>query len=133
MKKTTMSKLAVEDETACIAAKKFTDLFYDAVDRKRNKMNFLYADGAILVWNGNAIRGVEVIAKFYDSLPNSTHTLESLDCQYIDSSDQARPLVVLAVGKVVLGQMTHAFTQTLVLTLEDEKYKILSDRFRFVD
>lgn len=72
--KISMSKLAAEDETACTAAKKFTDLFYDAVDRKRNKMNFLYADGATLVWNGNAIQGVDVIAKFYDGLPNSTHT-----------------------------------------------------------
>ncbi|VDN02437.1 unnamed protein product [Thelazia callipaeda] len=128
-----MSRLAIEDEAACSAAKKFTDLYYDAVDRKRNKMNFLYMDEATLVWNGNAVRGVDVIAKFFDDLPNSTHTIESLDCQYIDSSDPVRPIVVLAVGKVVLGQITHAFTQTLVLMLDDEKYKILSDRFRFVD
>lgn len=69
-----MSKLVAEDEEACTAANKFTKLFYDAVDRKRNKMNFLYTDTAALIWNGNAIHGAESIAKFYDGLPNSTHS-----------------------------------------------------------
>ncbi|VDN39782.1 unnamed protein product [Gongylonema pulchrum] len=97
-------------------------------------MNFLYADSATLVWNGNSITGNDAILKFYDGLPNSTHSLSSLDCHHIDDgSNSTRPLVVLCVGTVVLGQMTHAFTQTFILILDDERYKIISDRFRFID
>lgn len=66
---------AVEDGTACSAADRFTKLYYDAQDRKRNKMNFLYVQDAQLVWNGQLIQGAEEIAKFWESLPNSSHTL----------------------------------------------------------
>lgn len=128
-----MSKVAVEDEAACTAASKFTKLFYDAVDRKRNKMNFLYTEGATLVWNGNVIQGTDAIAKFFEQLPHSSHSISSLDCQFLDGSDPTHPLVVLSVGTVILGQMAHAFTQTFILILDDEKYKIISDRFRFID
>ncbi|VDN58352.1 unnamed protein product [Dracunculus medinensis] len=125
---------AVEDGTACSAADRFTKLYYDAQDRKRNKMNFLYVQDAQLVWNGQLIQGAEEIAKFWESLPNSSHTLSSIDCHALeDITNDSKPLVVLCVGTVILGAMVHAFTQTFILSMDDDKYKILSDRFRFID
>lgn len=70
---TGMSKLAIVDQEACEAASKFTKLFYEAADRKRNKINFLYMDNASLVWNGNVVHGPEAISNFYDKLPTTSH------------------------------------------------------------
>ena len=39
-------------------------VFYDAMDRKRDKIGFLYTEDATLVWNGNAIEGGENVAKY---------------------------------------------------------------------
>lgn len=41
----------------------------------------LYLDSATVVWNGNAVKGLEEIIKFYDTIPTSEHNLDSLDCQ----------------------------------------------------
>ncbi|VDP09221.1 unnamed protein product [Heligmosomoides polygyrus] len=52
------------DEEICKEASSFTKIFYDAMDRKRDKINYLYCDsGATLVWNGNAISGSDNIFK----------------------------------------------------------------------
>ena len=34
------------------------------MDRKRDKIGFLYTEDATLVWNGNAIEGGENVAKY---------------------------------------------------------------------
>lgn len=61
------------DEKACQAADHFTKIYYEAADRKRNKMNFLYVDDATLVWNGNVVCGSENVTKFFEALPISQH------------------------------------------------------------
>ena len=38
----------------------------------------LYAQEASVVWNGNNVKGVE---DFFNNLPTSEHTINSLDCQ----------------------------------------------------
>ncbi|MFH4982901.1 hypothetical protein AB6A40_009610 [Gnathostoma spinigerum] len=126
-------KTLAEDETTCKDADKFAKLFYDALDRKRSKMNFLYVDESTLVWNGNPVCGVENITKFLEALPQTTHNIVSMDAHAINGPNAQQCIVVLSVGNVNIGGTTHAFSQTLILVIDDEKYKIKSDRFRFID
>jgi hypothetical protein len=42
-------------------------------------------------------------------------------------------LVALAMGKVSIGGLTHAYNQSLVLILEEGTYKIKSDTYRLID
>uniref|UniRef100_A0A914ZSK1 NTF2-related export protein n=2 Tax=Parascaris TaxID=6254 RepID=A0A914ZSK1_PARUN len=128
------SKMAAEDEIACKEAERLTERYYNAVDRVRNKVNFLYVDSATLLWNGNLVEGIDNIARFWESIPATEHSLSSVNCQMgIEEVNGCQPLIVLSVGTVVIGGMTHAFSQTFVLVTDDGKYKILSDRFRFID
>uniref|UniRef100_A0A0N5ADA2 NTF2-related export protein n=1 Tax=Syphacia muris TaxID=451379 RepID=A0A0N5ADA2_9BILA len=133
MQNQTASKAEL-DKKACETASHFTKIYHEAVDRKRSKINFLYVDDATLVWNGNLVQGAENITKFYEALPISQHSISALDCHYMDYEEvEPYPLVVLLAGNVSLGGVDHAYTQTIILVHEDEKYKIKSDRFRFID
>jgi NTF2-related export protein 1/2 len=38
-------------------------------------------DSGVLVWNGNATVGKDLIQKFFEVLPPSEHTLTALDSQ----------------------------------------------------
>ncbi|KAJ1362001.1 hypothetical protein KIN20_021407 [Parelaphostrongylus tenuis] len=124
------------DEEICKEAKNFTTIFYDAMDRKRDKINYLYCDNAAtLVWNGNAVSGCDSIFKFISSLPETDHHLVSVDVQRVNTGlpQSTEVLTIHTAGSVVIGGAVHGFTHTFVLTLEDDKYKILSERFRYVD
>ncbi|KHN72128.1 NTF2-related export protein [Toxocara canis] len=130
----TTSKLAAEDEIACREAQHLTERYYNAIDRARNKVYFLYVDSATLLWNGNLVEGVENIARFWESVPATDHSVSSLNCQMgSEEVNGCRPIIVLSVGTAVVGALTHAFSQTLVLVTDDGKYKIFSDRFRYID
>ncbi|VDK18400.1 unnamed protein product [Anisakis simplex] len=131
---TTASKVVIEDEKACKEAELLTDCYYNAVDRMRNKVNFLYTDSATLLWNGNLIQGIDNIAQFWESVPNTEHSISSLNCQMgSEEVNGCIPIIVLSVGTVVIGGLSHAFSQTFVLVIDDGKYKILSDRIRYID
>ena len=41
----------------------------------------LYSDTSFLVWNGHTKSGTGDINTFYQMLPNSTHSIQSFDCQ----------------------------------------------------
>ncbi|RXG53834.1 NTF2-related export protein 2 [Armadillidium vulgare] len=68
------------------AAEKFTNLYYEYVDKMRHKLGKLYHPEGVLVWNGNESIGAEKIQKFFEDLPVSDHKIVSLDCQSVGSS-----------------------------------------------
>lgn len=41
----------------------------------------LYLDKATLVWNGNAVSGQAALGEFFESLPSSEFSIQTLDCQ----------------------------------------------------
>ncbi|KJH47410.1 nuclear transport factor 2 domain protein [Dictyocaulus viviparus] len=115
------------DEEICKEASNFTKIFYDAMDRKRDKINYLYCDNeATLVWNGNAVTGCDNIFKFISSLPETDHHLVSVDVQRVNTGFPNSPdlLTVMTAGSVTLGGIVHGFTHTFILMVEDGKYKL---------
>ena len=63
------------------AAQKFSKLFYENYDKDRNKLKGFYLENAQLVWNGNAVSGVDAILPFLNGLPSSATELVCLDAQ----------------------------------------------------
>ncbi|KHJ89963.1 nuclear transport factor 2 domain protein [Oesophagostomum dentatum] len=131
-----MTEADKQDEKICKEASDFTKIFYDAMDRKRDKINYLYCDsGSTLVWNGNPVSGSDNIFRFISSLPETDHHLVSVDVQQINAGLPGSPdlLTVTTAGNVTLGGTMHGFTHTFILMVEDGKYKVRSERFRYVD
>ncbi|CAD6198324.1 unnamed protein product [Caenorhabditis auriculariae] len=123
------------DEEVCRDARAFVDIFYDTMDRKRDKIGFLYSEQPNLVWNGNPFQGHDSIRSYLQSLPETQHNLTSVDAQKLPGgaglSESA--ILVTVAGETILGADQHAFSQTFVLICQDAKYKINSDRFRYLD
>ncbi|KHJ87761.1 nuclear transport factor 2 domain protein [Oesophagostomum dentatum] len=122
-----MTEADKQDEKICKEASDFTKIFYDAMDRKRDKINYLYCDsGSTLVWNGNPVSGSDNIFRFISSLPETDHHLVSVDVQQINAGLPGSPdlLTVTTAGNVTLGGTMHGFTHTFILMVEDGKYKM---------
>ncbi|XP_066985272.1 NTF2-related export protein [Macrobrachium rosenbergii] len=121
--------------TACTDAESFTKIYYEFLDKSRHKLNKLYLDEGKLVWNGNVVEKKENIQKFFEELPTSTHTITSLDSQPVNTEavgSQATILVTTA-GFVVFKNRKSPFQQSFILTAKDDKWKLVSDVFRFQD
>lgn len=121
-------------DQACRTAEEFTELYYDSVDRKRHLISRLYMDTAVLVWNGNGTTGKEEIQKFFAELPTSSHTYSCFDSQQIPGSAVGNKLayVIKTAGNVSFqGRQARLFQQNFIITAEGDKWKIVSDCFRF--
>lgn len=47
----------------------------------------MYTDHASMVWNGEPLQGQNEIAKFIEKLPESEHTIRSLDAHHVNGID----------------------------------------------
>ncbi|XP_064637260.1 NTF2-related export protein 2-like [Lineus longissimus] len=124
-------KLRVED--SCEAAIEFSKLYYETFDQRPKKLQKLYMDSAILVWNGNKVTGVSDILSFYENLPSCEHTIDSVDCQPIANSATQGQLAILVTTmgcSKFKGNKPSVFQQTFVLTSQGKVWKIVSDNFR---
>jgi len=118
------------------AAQKFSKLFYENYDKDRNKLKGFYLENAQLVWNGNAVSGVDAILPFLNGLPSSATELVCLDAQPVDESvtDKKTTMLVTVQGKIKFqGRPYVAFHQTFVMTENEKKWKIVSEVFRSQD
>lgn len=53
-----------QDTELCGQAQTFIKLFYDVMDRKRERTPNMYADvEATIIWNGNCIQGIDDITR----------------------------------------------------------------------
>lgn len=129
------TQLSTRIVEATEAGEKFVEIFYDAVDRKRQVMSGLYSSNSLVVWNGNTKSGSAGIVEFYQSLPGSNHRLLSFDCQPVQSTSVATSVLVSCKGSVKFdGQSSEKkFSQNFLLTKEGEVWKVGSDCFRFLD
>lgn len=99
-------------------------------------MSRLYLDTGLLVWNGNEAVGSEKIQKYYQDLPSSEHSIQTLDAQpIVDDAVAGQPTYLIQVSGVVKFQSAGAkpFQQTFVITAQADKWKIASDCFRMQD
>ncbi|CAL1538214.1 unnamed protein product [Lymnaea stagnalis] len=119
------------------AAEEFSKLYFETFDKRRQAICKIYQDKATVVWNGNAVSGTEEITKFFDSLPQSEFVTEGMDTQPIGAGIQnegSNAIMVTFYGKVKFaGSNFKTFTQTFILSAHDNKWKIVSDNFRFTE
>uniref|UniRef100_A0A915NBT5 NTF2-related export protein n=2 Tax=Meloidogyne incognita group TaxID=654580 RepID=A0A915NBT5_MELJA len=122
------------DQEVCADADKLVRLYTELADLRRNKIINLYSsNGPQLIWNGNCYSGLTEIGSFWDNLPSTQHEVICLDAHRIDPTSDDMSIVVLSMGKVTIGGLTHAYNQSLVLILEEGTYKVKSDTYRLMD
>ncbi|XP_069130823.1 NTF2-related export protein 2-like isoform X3 [Argopecten irradians] len=121
-------------DQASEAGETFSKLYYDSFDKKRHLIQKLYMDSATLIWNGTTVNGLEKILKFFETLPTSEHSIDSLDCQPLTDqvSGGQMTVAIKTFGTVKYqGSKTRAFHQNFMLTSLNNVWKIVSDSFRF--
>lgn len=100
------------------------------------QMSRLYLDTGLLVWNGNEAAGNEKIQKYFQDLPGSEHTIQTLDAQpIVDDAVAGQPTYLIQVSGTVKFHAGTAkpFQQTFMITAQADKWKIASDCFRMQD
>ncbi|KAL4230517.1 NTF2-related export protein 2 [Mactra antiquata] len=123
-------------DQACQAAKEFSKLYYETMDKKRHLLAKLYQETAEEIWNGNVHKGKDEILKTLGELPATEHKVESLDCQPIpDSISPGQFTVIVKVYGTVsyTSNNLRSFHQSFILTSQNNVWKIISDTFRFQD
>ncbi|XP_052076817.1 NTF2-related export protein 2-like [Mytilus californianus] len=128
------TEFSTKVDQAAEAGEQFSKLYYETTDKKRHLLQKLYLDSATVVWNGNAVKGLEEIIKFYDTIPTSEHNLDSLDCQPLTDqiSGGQMTICVKTFGTVKYDKAKpKIFHQNFILTSVNNVWKIVSDSFRF--
>ncbi|CAM1154318.1 NXT2 (predicted) [Pycnogonum litorale] len=130
----TTPEMKMKVDTACSAAETFSTLYYKTYDKKRHQLSKMYSDEAVLIWNGNGVKGKEAINKFLEELPSSEHSLQCLDAQpIIDQVVQGQMAILVIVTGIVKfeGNYSRHFYQTFMLTVQGDVWKVITDDFRF--
>lgn len=126
--------LKSEVDQACRTAEDFAKHYYENLDKRRHLILRMYMDTSVLVWNGTGTTGKEQIGKFLMDLPVSEHTLWSLDSQRVFApvSNNKLAYLIKVSGNVKFQSRTpKPFSQTFMITNHDDKWKIVTDCFRF--
>ncbi|XP_005112004.1 NTF2-related export protein 2 [Aplysia californica] len=123
---------------ALSAAHEFAELYHETFDKRRQAIGKVYQDTAQMVWNGNAHTGNAEIVKFFNTLPASEHTVEGMDTQPVIAgvvgTDNNSSIVITFYGKVKFKDtVAKTFNQTIMLSVQDNKWKVVSDNYRFIE
>jgi len=111
------------DITIAKATAFIKQFYYPLYDTERLEVLNLYKDPSISIWNGTECQGLETIRNLLSEIPKSSHTIETFDCQPVQSfpnilaEDIDNPNILITVtGKVLYGTVsTHNFHQTFLL------------------
>lgn len=60
-------------------------------DSSRHEVFRFYREDSVLIWNGNAKKGLQTLRDFFQQLPPSTHNIQSIDCQPIAGAPPPPP------------------------------------------
>ena len=75
-----------------------------------------YTDASTLVWNGNVHKGTRAIAGFYCALPNSTHSLLSVDCQPLKGTSTCGFIIHLSFAGRLCRHVGWSICETDLVT-----------------
>ena len=118
---------------ACDDGKKFADLFYEKLDKGRHQMSTLFHDSAVLLWNGNHLQTKANILPFYEGLPTVETNLFAIDAHpVLDAASGAQTsIAVVCNGRMKFANNNWmAFTESFLLTAENNVWKVLTDTYR---
>jgi len=132
-------KIKTQTNLALTAAQEFAKLFHETFDKRRQNIGRLYQEEAEVVWNGNPYKGREKIVEFFNSLPSSQHTIVGMDTQPIiavTNHTGTSTIIITFCGNARYKNQKEdkCFSQTVLLaSQEDNKWKLVSDNYRFLD
>lgn len=112
--------------------RKFAELFYEKLDKSRIQMGGLYHPEGHLIWNGHSIKGKNNIVAFYEKLPITSSQLLSVDAQGLglEFTSNQPTITVICGGRIQLGSTKRLFSESFLLTAENNVWKIVSDTYR---
>jgi len=127
------------------AADNFVELFTNFMDKSRQTVTKFYVEESCLCWDGNIVKGLEPISRFYNSLPTTNHIVMAFDAQPLAPSVVAQtpgqpPSIVIAMAGLV--EFTQAgsksnFNRSIILIPAQgdqlkpgSSWKVLSDTMR---
>ncbi|XKL66492.1 hypothetical protein PGB90_009912 [Kerria lacca] len=131
-----MQSNKLESSHEITLAEDFTQLYYDKLDKQQYQVvSRLYLPQALQVWNGISNSGIEKIQQFLSQLPQSTHTVMSLDTQRLHENATENKTFLIKTGGIVRfkDHGTKQFFHTFFTTMVDGKYKISIDNYRCTD
>ncbi|EGG11636.1 uncharacterized protein MELLADRAFT_91004 [Melampsora larici-populina 98AG31] len=83
---------------------------YDSINRSTN-LPKLYHSDARIVWNGNAISGIQSLSnQLINQLPFTKHEIQSYDCHLISASQAQSPDSSPTLSITITGQLIYAST-----------------------
>ncbi|KAG2220976.1 hypothetical protein INT45_006509 [Circinella minor] len=120
------------------SSEQFIKLFYQNYDTQRNLLGNLYREDSAVVWNGNAVSGLQQLSEFLSRLPASQHEIIAYDCQPIAATMNTQGVCGILInvhGDVKYGDSPgkKSFSQTITLMPvegQGTNYFIQSDIFR---
>ncbi|XP_065582618.1 NTF2-related export protein-like isoform X1 [Artemia franciscana] len=130
--------MSIEDRLSQSAeiAEKFVELYYDSMDKARQKLLMMYLDDATLSWNGNGGKGKAYVMNLILAIPPTQHEVASFDAvpMIVDPLPGRPSIMILVAGSVRFDKgKEKAFQQSFVLVIEEGKGRIYSDVFRLQD
>merc|ERR1712018_175447 len=79
-----------------MGAQTFLDIYYKSFDNKdqyrRKNLQKLYMPEAVLNFRGHTYKKPENIGNFQDSLPETEHRIDGLDCQPVSGNEGDKPI-----------------------------------------
>jgi len=119
---------------ACDDGKTFAELFYEKMDKQRHAMANLFHESASLVWNGNHVQGKASVVNFLEQLPASETNLTCIDAQPVldlPALGGQPTITVICGGRQKFGNNKYKqFTESFMLTAEQNVWKVVSDTYR---
>jgi hypothetical protein len=120
----------------CSEAENFGKSYYQWLDTRRAQMGKLYLSRSVILYNGNRIQQPD-IQNFFTNLPESKHTIHTLNAQPISPSTSQ---IILQISGVVESKeddekTENLFLQTLLLEHIEQagKWKIICDTMRILE
>lgn len=104
--------------------------YYEILDRERHNLSQVYRNQSAVIYNGQPFNA-EAFARFYNTMPQTQHTMMSYDCHPL-----ADGMVVTTSGSLKLGNARelHGFSQSFLIRRDTAvgSVYIESDSFRLV-
>uniref|UniRef100_A0AC34RIV2 NTF2 domain-containing protein n=1 Tax=Panagrolaimus sp. JU765 TaxID=591449 RepID=A0AC34RIV2_9BILA len=119
------------EDPAVTAGKQLSNLYFGAIDDRREKLSYLYAGNCRLLINGNPYVGFEQINDFWTKkMPATEHNRQSICCTLASVINM---LTIVTSGSVEFEEKQYCFTSTLTCIHEEGMWKIFTDNYRFFE
>ncbi|XP_032594882.1 NTF2-related export protein [Drosophila grimshawi] len=116
-----------------LAIDAFIHFYYIIRDTRRDFVELLYHEFAVLDWNGTELYGREAIKNHCTALPPSRHHLTSVDCVYLqmNESPNIKLYHVIIGGEVTLGgEAVRNFNHNYLFSIENDIWQVILDYYR---